>query len=637
MTSSVRHRGPDDEGYVFFGNDNGLIVAGGTDTPQKVYHSQHQYSPKHPWQAVSGQAFNVALGHRRLSILDLSPAGHQPMCSDEQRFWITYNGEIYNFLEIRAELEGLGHCFTTGSDTEVILKAYQAWGIDAFNHFNGMFAFVIFDRLKRTVIAVRDRFGVKPLYYWISPQGSIAFASEIKQFTQLAGWKPAMNGQRVYDFLNWGIMDHTSETCFAGVHQLRGGEYVTFSLDKFPNTLQPKRWYTLVPKPFQGSLQEAGKRFGELLESSVQLRLRADVDIGSCLSGGLDSSSIVCVANHLLRHREASARQKTFSACSEVKRFDERSFIESVVSATGVEAHYTYPNLEHLFDDCRDVIWHQDEPFASTSIYAQWLVFKLSKEQGVKVMLDGQGADEHLAGYHGFFGNRFYDLFKTLRWHTLFNELKSSKTMHQGLNPLPSLLGKLVPGFLNQPLRRIMGKSATKPDWLNLDLLKAEDCSPNFNCNHKTVLDQSLQQLTYTSLPMLLHWEDRDSMAHSIESRTPFLDYRLVEFSLGLSSDHKISEGWTKRVLRESMKGILPEDIRIRIDKLGFVTAEEDWLKRQNPQRFQQALHEAIEKSKGILRPSSKMIVEEMIQGKRPFSFLPWRLIILGYWIDRFF
>lgn len=637
MTTLVRHRGPDDEGYVFFtSHAETIVVAGGNDTPSPVFKSTHKYAPKQSWQNINQLTFNAALGHRRLSILDLSSAGHQPMCSDNEQLWITYNGEVYNYLEIRKQLESIGHQFNTETDTEVILKAYQAWGFESFSHLNGMFAFVIFDCKKRTVIAVRDRFGVKPLYYWISPTGSVAFGSEIKQFTGLTDWDPKINGQRVYDFLNWGVLDHTSETCFKDVMQLRGGEYLSFSLNDLPNIPKPKKWYTLALSKFYGNLQEAGKHFKELLESSVRLRLRADVDIGSCLSGGLDSSSIVCVANHFFRDNKIYGRQKTFSACSDVKQFDERSFIDSVVAATGVDAHYTYPKLENLFNDCQDVIWHQDEPFASTSIYAQWLVFKLSKEKGVKVMLDGQGADEHLAGYHGFFGNRFYDLFCSLRWKTLFDEIQSTKALHNSLSPLSSLLGKFVPGLLVQPLRRIMGRSATKPDWLNLELLQANDCLPNFNGTKKTVVDQSIQQLLHSSLPMLLHWEDRDSMAHSIESRTPFLDYRLVEFTLGLSSDHKISDGWTKRVLRESMKGILPENIRTRIDKLGFVTAEEEWLRRQDPKRFRQALEHSIERSAGLLLPSARKLLDDMIDGKRPFSYLPWRMIILGYWIDRF-
>lgn len=634
MCSLVNHRGPDDEGFALFNFQSPIAtMAGGQDTPSEVYQASLQYTPKQSIHMMPAGNFQVALGHRRLSILDLSPAGHQPLCLEEGHLWITFNGEAYNYVEIRQELMALGINFKTHTDTEVVLKAYQQWGVKSFSKLNGMFAFVIYDSLKREMIAVRDRFGVKPLYYWKSPNGLIAFASEIKQFTVLPGWQASMNGQRVYDFLNWGSLDHTAETCFSGVKQLRGGEYVVFAFDNVKP--EPKKWYELTPIHFDGDFNQASVRFKELLESSIQLRLRADVDIGSCLSGGLDSSSIVCLANGMLRKSQASVRQKTFSACSDVKLYDESDFIKSVVSSTGVEAHYTYPQLADVFNECSDIVWHQDEPFGSTSIYAQWLVFKKSKEQGVKVMLDGQGADEQLAGYHGFFGNHCYDLFKTWHWKKLFDEMKATKAMHS-LNALPMLINKLVPHAIGQPLRRLMGLSATKPDWLNLNVLKANDVHPHCQRSNKSVLGQSIQQLSHTSVPMLLHWEDRDSMAHSVESRTPFLDYRLVEFTLGLASEYKISGGWTKRVLRESMKGILPEEIRTRIDKMAFATAEEEWLKKQDPYRFQTALKAAFDKSEGILTPKSLNLVHDMVQGKRPFSFLPWRIITLGYWFERF-
>lgn len=641
MTGLIRHRGPDDEGYVLFSpaHAGGSPVAlGGSDTPQDVYHAAAAYAPKGELAEHYGQPYDVALGHRRLSILDLSAAGHQPMCTADQRLWITYNGEVYNYLEMRRELEAKGHAFRTKTDTEVILKAYREWGVAAFDRMNGMFACVLYDVANRTVTAIRDRFGVKPLYYWMSPQGVLAVASEIKQFTALEGWQACLEGQSAYDFLNWGIIDHTEKTFFAGVRQLRGGEAVTFALADLHKgrPLQPRRWYVPTPRPFKGSLEQAGRRFGELLEDSIRLRLRADVDVGSCLSGGLDSSAIVCLTNRFLKQASVYGRQKTFSACSDVERFCERRFIDTVVAATGVDAHYTYPSLDHVFDDCRDIVWHQDEPFSSSSIYAQWQVFKLAKEQHVKVMLDGQGADEQLAGYHGFFGNRFYDLCCGLRWKTLYDEIKVSGQMHPSLRPLPLLANKFVPDRLRQPLRKLLGKPSIRPDWLGIDLLGAQDRDPYQLGRHKSVVGQSLQQLSHTSLPMLLHYEDRDSMAHSVESRTPFLDFRLVEFSLGLSSDHKISNGWTKRALREGMKGVLPEAIRQRMDKMGFLTAEEEWLRHRGVQRFRQELEGAIAASQGIIKPMAMDHLQEIVDGRRPFSYLPWRLIVFGYWMERF-
>lgn len=638
MSGQIVHRGPDDEGYLLVPSDHrSPIVVGGQDTPPEVYAAHWNYCPKDSPPHPDSASYKLALGHRRLSIVDLSPAGHQPMCSEDSYIWITYNGEVYNYIEIRDELLKLGCHFHTQSDTEVIVKAYQTWGIDCLHKFNGMFSFVICDLKTQQVFAARDRFGVKPLYYWISPEGTLALASEIKQFTVLKGWSSKLHGQCAYDFLNWGVIDHTHSTLFDGVRQVRGGEYLSFSL-RSPNLshLHPIRWYNLQSTPFHGSFQDATEHYRDLLTDAVRIRLRADVDVGSCLSGGLDSSAIVCLANQLLQEQHAVDKQKTFSACSEVDRFDERAFVEMVVEATGVQAHYTYPCKDKLFNECDKILWHQDEPFVSTSIYAQWEVFKQAKESHVKVMLDGQGADEQLAGYHGFFGNRFFDLFQSLQWKSLIQEIRQAQQMHQNLQPWPLLLNKLVPDTLRQPLRKMLGKSAAKPDWLNVPLLQADDQDPFVRYQNKTLVEQSHLQLMHSSLPMLLHYEDRDSMAHSVESRTPFLDYRLVEFALGLPGNYKISQGWTKRVLRESMHGTLPEKIRRRTDKLGFVTAEEEWVRTHAPDRFLKSIDEAIEASQGILKPSAKDLAQKIVSGKLPYSFLLWRLINFGNWIKQF-
>src|SRR6185503_13866036 len=278
MSDTVRYRGPDDEGYQVFPG--------------------------------------AALGHRRLSIVDVSPGGHQPMCSADGSRWIIYNGEIYNHIELRAELEKEGARFATRSDTEVLLAAFERWGEGALERLNGMFALVLVDRDRRRVLAARDRFGVKPLYYWTSPEGLVALASEIKQFSVLPGWRARVNGQRAYDFLQWGALDHTGETLFAGVRQLAGGECAAFALDDLK--VKPRRWYTLAPRAVNGSGAEA---YGAMLADAVRLRLRADVPVGSCLSGGLDSSSIVCLANRQLREAGAQVMQKTFSARSSDARY----------------------------------------------------------------------------------------------------------------------------------------------------------------------------------------------------------------------------------------------------------------------------------------------------------------------------
>jgi asparagine synthase (glutamine-hydrolysing) len=422
MTDAVAHRGPDDEGYAYLADGGEVTVCGGAATPAACYGHAAPYAPRGEYANAPERPARAALGHRRLSIIDVSPAGHQPMCSHDGQHWIIYNGEVYNYLELREELKALGHAFRTASDTEVILAAYAQWGAQCPHHLNGMFAFVIVDRPRRKLYAARDRFGVKPLYYWVAPGGLIALASEIKQFAVLPGWRPQLNGQRVYDFLNWALLDHTDETLFAGVYQLRAGEALELDLEtRAPGAIHAgrlpvARWYDLQPRPWSGTLEDAGREFRRLLTDSVRLRLRSDVPVGSCLSGGLDSSTIVCLMNEVLREQDAHALQKTFSAVSAVKRFDERDFMEEVVKATGTEAHYVCPDVESLFPALERITWHQDEPFGSTSIYAQWRVFELAAGSRVKVMLDGQGADEQLAGYANYFAARFGSLFRRLQW-----------------------------------------------------------------------------------------------------------------------------------------------------------------------------------------------------------------------------
>ena len=635
MTDLIRHRGPDDEGFTFFSlkNHKHPCVYGGADTPKELFDSSFKLL-----QEPLPHGYHLSFGHRRLSILDLSPAGHQPLSTPERRFWITYNGEVYNYLELRKELAQLGHQFHSHTDTEVILLAYKEWGTDCIHRFNGMFAFLIFDAQTRTLFGARDRFSVKPLYYWISPKGFAAFASEIKQFTVLPGWKPLVFGQAAYDFLNWGMTNHAQETCFSHVYQLQGGHSFLCHLEENqPLSIVPQKWYHLPVRNYHGTFEEAGEQFAFLLKDAIKLRCRADVPIGSCLSGGLDSSSIVCLAHTILKEQQSSHAQMTFSACSHYPQFDEKEYIQQVVDQTNVLSHITYPELNHLFDKLDTIIWHQDEPFGSTSIFAQWEVFDLVKQNHVKVMLDGQGADEQLAGYSGFHSARFHDLARSFRFYTLWKELRKTRKLHNISFPIKLLFNQMLPPSIKQPIRKVLKKSTTEASWLDNDILKASIRDPSkFSVPTKGALSQlSYAQITRTSIPMLLHFEDRDSMAHSIEARTPFLDYRLVEFVQSLPADYKLSDGITKRVLRQGLRGTLPEGICNRISKLGFATPEEVWV-RNNPQQFQNLIKESVSFSQGILNQQAIQICNDMILGRRPYTFFVWRLIAFGRWMKRF-
>jgi asparagine synthase (glutamine-hydrolysing) len=345
------------------------------------------------------------------------------------------------------------------------------------------------------------------------------------------------------------------------------------------------------------------------------------------------------VANDLLKDEKKEEIQKTFSACSDVKRFDEREYIDEVVKNRQIDSYYTFPSTDHLFEVLDDIIWHQDEPFGSTSIFAQWLVFDLAAQNRVKVMLDGQGADEQLAGYHNFFHYRFAELFRCGRWISLLREMIAVKK-YFGYDYIRSFKGTV--GYaLFIPMKNIfpnrVRENPRKPTWMNKEIFDAVPVRHSFDTLPiPLVPGYSYLQLMFTSLPLLLHWEDRDSMAHSVESRVPFLDHRLVEFVFSLPTDFKIRNGCTKVVLRESMRGILPDKIRKRMDKLGFVTAEEEWIRSQKTELFRQLVKEAITQSRGLLTEKTLDRLEDIISGKEPYDFVVWRWVCFGRWMKKF-
>lgn len=643
MAESVRHRGPDDEGYVVF-DSNRSWAFGGKDTPSAAFEIATAYRPESAVDA--GCELLVGLAHRRLSIQDISPLGHQPMCSEDGRYWIVFNGEIYGYIELREELRRLGHRFRSDTDTEVILAAYDQWGGECLRRFNGMWAFAIYDRQKRELFLARDRFGVKPLYLWYSPAGYLAFASEIKQFTVLAGWQARVNGQRAYDFLVHGLSDNTDETMFQGVFQIRPGCRATVQADaigniRSANDITVEQWYVLRPTRFSGSFLDATEEFRSRLVNSVRLRLRADVPVGSCLSGGLDSSTIVGIIARLLAADRVPAigegRQKTFSACSLVEAYSERRWVDSVVRHTGVEAHFTYPDVGSLFEDARRIAWHQDEPFGSTSVYAQWHVFRIAAETGIKVMLDGQGADEHLAGYHMFFGARLGFLLRQFQWGEFAREAVAIHHKHgyRVGSLLKQVSPHLLPAWASDLGRRLFSLVHPAPNWLNMGKLGAEPRNPfdSSGLFDASMTAMSLSQLTSSNLQMLLHWEDRNSMAHGIEARVPFLDYRVVEFVTSLPDEFKLYRGMTKRILREAAQELIPEDVAGRVDKMGFVTAEEVWLRELAPDQFRSAIAATVDQVAGLFEGARlQHELDKIISGSRGFSFLPWRIISFGDW-----
>lgn len=643
MTDIIRHRGPDGEGFALFTQESNVVLAGGNDTSSEVWEYQSTYQPTKRIDNVQGK-FKVGFGHRRLSILDLSPCGHQPMSFAGNRYWITYNGEVYNYQELREELTGLGYAFHSKTDTEVILAAYTQWGVDCLQHFNGMWAFAIYDTVKKDIFMSRDRFGIKPLYYWFSPDGSFNFASEIKQFTTLPGWSAKINPQRAYDYLIYSITDHTDETMFDGVFQIPAGHYFKTNIDTLKKNsdrkIIPTKWYEITYNKFNGSFEEAATQFNRLFKNAVDLHLRADVPVGSALSGGLDSSAIVCEVNNILRSQGVQHLQQTFSSCSTDERYSEKKWMDIVIGHTSVEAHYVYPGYEDIFNPASRLTWQHDEPYQSQSAYLGYHVFQSAASNGVKVLLNGQGADEYLGGYGQFTISRYNDKFRKMNWISLAQDIANSRKYKDPnySSIIREMLSAKIPRFVKKRIDNHLGQYTLLKSLINNKALGALPLHPfdAMSVKRGSVPEISKYFTFFNPLPKLLKWEDRNSMANSVEARVPFLDYRLVEFSYNLPDDYLDFGGEKKRILREGLKDIIPEEILDRKFKMGFTTPEERWVKEDNPQLFRLKMKEAIENSNGIIKPEALAYFDDIVSGKLPFDYTYWRLIQFAEWMKVF-
>ncbi|MBF0464092.1 MAG: asparagine synthase (glutamine-hydrolyzing) [Nitrospirae bacterium] len=573
ITNILKHRGPDDEGYLAVNSKTGAVYnLTGDDS---VIAGRHINSFNEP--------VNMFLGHRRLAILDLSPAAHQPM-SYQNRYYLIYNGEIYNYVELRDELRAEGYSFTSNSDSEVLLASYDRWKDGCVDKFNGMWAFAIYDRVDNRLFCSRDRFGVKPFYYATGKFG-VAFASEIKALLAFPDIKRTVNEAALYDYLATG----NEGQFLTEIDELPPSHTLTIELHS-DLKVKIKKYYTLNINPALNAsdgvtADGAALRVRELILSSVSLRLRSDVTCGSCLSGGIDSTSIVCAIDSFIKKEHMSqvgVSQKTFTASYKDAAIDESRWAQIVASQTNTQWYQTYPTAHELLNDLDDLIYTQDIPFRSTSIYAQYRVMKLAHEHGVKVLLDGQGADELFAGYPMFYGAFFSNLLIEGNLKRFISELA-----HMGNAPLsatsvltymlksslmksiPDSLKNIFTGGLNNHLSEQF-KNAHKG---RLSAILNEKYSGSLN----TML---MQYMLKENLQCLLKYEDRNSMRFSIESRVPFADDTpLIEYAFSLPGAFKIHNGWSKYVFRRAVSGLVPEAIQWRKDKVAFNTPERLWIK----------------------------------------------------------
>lgn len=522
---------------------------------------------------ISDQA-TVGLGNRRLAILDLSTNARMPMSDHDHQ--LTYNGEIYNFVELRQELACLGHQFRTNSDTEVLLKAYRQWGVDCLARLNGMFAFALWDQSKRKLFAARDRFGEKPFYYSHTSH-QFAFASEIKALICDPDIAARANKQGLARYLGLGIVDSDDKTFFDGILRLPPAHYLV--LDD-QGCLRISRYWDVDPArqiQYRDS-REYVEQFRGLFLDSIRLRLRSDVPVGTSLSGGMDSSSIVC-AVHSLRNSDARS-QNTFSARYRNSVVDEGIFIQAVARKTSVHDHHVWIDGADLLADMDRFVYHQDEPVAHTSPFAQWKVYELARKSNVTVLLDGQGADEVLGGYPSpTYGGAYGGLLQRACIPQLVRELQAYRRHHCGLaSGLRYIVAALLPTGLRQTLRSWANGSVALLDG-ELKCHLRDQLNPAPRKKFPSLLKSVLYEtLSCSSLPSLLRYADRNSMAHSREARLPFLDHRLVEYVYAVPDHLLVYDGMSKNLLRSAMNGLLPDAVFKRTDKIGFSTPERAWL-----------------------------------------------------------
>lgn len=573
---------------------------------------------------------DISLGYRRLAIIDVK-GSFQPLFNEDKSIALVYNGEIYNYQELRRELST--HKFRTDGDGETIIHWYEEQGEEGFKDLNGMFGFALFDEDKNRVLLVRDHFGIKPLYY-SEFEGKIVFASEIKAMLPVLrklGMEIRPDETAVSRYLLRRVHDNDERTFFEGIKRVPAGGLVEVNMrnkgDRGNWVVEGRNYWKTTKKEWERSEKEAVEKFRELFLDSVRMRLMSEVPLGTALSGGLDSSAVVCAVARLLKdqtqetgeeRREwrqvVGVRQRTFSAVFPGEVNNEKEYIDEVTKETGVVNFQVEPKREEMWKDLEKVIYHQDEPMISTGPYAQWKVMELAAKQKMKVLLDGQGADEMLAGYDPYFIVYLKELFRSLKWLRLLKELFLggdriwSLVRNRGGTNMEDLFN--FEGSLNKGNLR---------DWGNRGL------------------NERLENDVFkNSLPALLRYEDRNSMAFSIESRVPFLDYRLWDLVNSLGPEYKIRNGWNKWIMREALRGILPEKIRTRRWKVGFTTPEVAWMRQSAKEVDDIFQSESFRQRKYFKADKIEKAYKDFLAEKNDESMIFWRIINVELWMRIF-
>jgi asparagine synthase (glutamine-hydrolysing) len=589
-----------------------------------------------------GNGNAVSFGHTRLAILDLSDAGLQPFNSKDNMYSLTFNGEIYNYREIRSELEGVGVKFHTSSDTEVLLEALIAWGIQALDKLEGMFAFGFLDKNKKKLLLARDPFGIKPLHY-SRTGGKMGFGSDLRSLRALFPSLNSVNPKVAADFLLFGYNEQSAHTFVGGIMSLLPGHFLEVDLDEVDSELNPIRyWHPDFSVQNEISFDEASSTFKDLLIESVSLHMRSDVPVGAALSGGLDSSTIVSI----MRHISPSAEIHTFSYLAADPRIDEEGWVDKVTAWTRSNAHKVRLDEHVLFErDLDSLIRAQGEPFSTLSIYAQYKVFELAKSKGIKVTLDGQGADELLAGYSGFVESRLLSLVER-------GDLVSAANLIRGWTSWPgrSLWMLITVGFaeffpavrrstafigMAQVLGLIGNHSLEMFSEEAQKIAHSQESSFGREQSYRgrRLVETLLRELGPRRLTSLLRFADRNSMHSSIESRVPFLNRKLTEFTLSLPEQYLLSpQGQTKHILRKAMKGIVPDDILNRKDKIGFEASTKGW--GVGSKVLMEISHNLD--SVPLIKPvAAKEAIAEVVEGNRDLDSNLWRVINHARWVQQ--